>query len=147
MRVHIKALLLILHKTKGLVGEDKASLLDVGHIQHAVDERNQMVGDNSGLAPVFFEAVDIILMLPVNFQNADNAVQGPSHIVGHSCREAGFFRIGAFCVIKRLLQLLLLPDLCRSDIFHVQEAHLEAVNYRLIRPVRNSVTTLETVSR
>ena len=53
MRVHIKALLLILHKTKGLVGEDKASLLDVGHIQHAVDERNQMVGDNSGLATVF----------------------------------------------------------------------------------------------
>lgn len=139
--------MLILHKAEGLVGEDKASLLDVGHIQHAVDERNQMVGDNSGLATVFLrQSISFSCFLSIS-RMPIMPFRGVRISWDILAGKRDFSVLAQFCVIKRLLQLLLLPDLCRVDIFHVQEAHLEAVNYRLIRPVRNSVTTLETVSR
>ena len=77
----------------------------LAHLQHVVNQAEQVVRRHLHLLPVGGEQRDIVRMRIVNLNQADNAVERRSNVVAHAGKEAGLGRVGAIRLIDGGAQL------------------------------------------
>ena len=79
-----------LHQTDALVREDGRALLQLAHLQHIVDERQQVIGGNLHFFVIVQQQRLVIKVGFVHLQQTDNAVERCADIVTHAREKFGF---------------------------------------------------------
>ena len=80
------------------------SAFNAAHIQHIVDEGEQMVAGCKGLAKIILHPVCIVNIAERQRGKADDGVHGGADIVGHMGEKLTFGLIGPFRLFIGLLQ-------------------------------------------
>lgn len=87
-----------------LVGDYLGTILDLAHLEHVVDEREQVVCRYVHLLAVLLHENRVVAMGLVYLKQADDAVERGADVVGHVAQEDGFCLVGAFCGFERFTQ-------------------------------------------
>ena len=86
------------------------SAFDAAHIQHIVDEGEQMVAGCKGLGKIIFHPILIVNIADRQRGKTDDGVHGGADIVGHIGKEGALGAVGGLggCngIGKRLIHLL-----------------------------------------
>ena len=88
-----------------LVRQRDFAAFQLAHLQHIVDEAEQMVGRHLHLLPVRGQQRDVARVRVVDLQQTDDPVQRRSNVVAHAGKEAGLGRVGAIRLIHGGAQL------------------------------------------
>ena len=92
-----------LRQAEILLGKAHPPALDPGHVQHFVDQAQQMAARLGDLAKAFDDFVLIFDVGPRNGRQAHNGVHRRPDVVGHIGEE---IRLGAACVLGRAVRFL-----------------------------------------
>ena len=121
-----------LRQAEILLGKAHPPALDPGHVQHFVDQAQQMAARLGDLAKAFDDFVLIFDVGPRNGRQAHDGVHRRPDVVGHIGEE---IRLGAACVLGcavRFLQRLVGFDL---GLFLLRHIHRRQQNFDQLRAV------------
>ena len=93
-------------EVEGLCLDHKAVALDLAHVQHVVDEGEQVLSRNIDLAQAVIDPRLVAAAVADDLQHAQNAVDGRADVVGHVGQKARLGAVGAGLALQRILQLL-----------------------------------------
>ena len=93
-------------KVEGLCLQHKAVALDLAHVQHVVDEGEQVPGRNIDLAQAVIDPRLVAAAVADDLQHAQNAVDGRADVVGHVGQKARLGAVGAGLALQRIVQPL-----------------------------------------
>ena len=98
-----------LRQGKGFLPGLPLSCFDLAHIQHIIDQIQQMAGRYSHLVQAFVNLLPVLPVFADDLQHAQNAVDGRAHIVAEPVQELRFRPAGRIHRRISLLQPLLFP--------------------------------------
>ena len=109
------------------MGQLRVAVLQLAHLQHIVDQRQQMVGRDLHFPVVFPDKSHITKVGLVDLQQADDAVEGCADVAAHAVEEVYLCLVGPLGGLQRILQLLLLLFLLRDDLVNgaIERSHRE----------------------
>ena len=93
------------HQTDDLVGQNGVPVLQLAHLQHVVDEGQQVVGGHLHLLVVGQQQRLVVKVGLVDVQQADDAVDGGADVVAHAGEEPAFGLVGLLGLGRHLPQL------------------------------------------
>ena len=110
---------------EALVREIHALRLDLAHVEHVVDQREQLVGRTVDLLQANGHAPRLVHVVARDADHADDAVDGRADVMTHAAEELRFRGIGGLSVLNLVLQQALL--IVHEDEQHGQRhAHVRA---------------------
>ena len=117
-----------LRQTHLLLLELGASALDTAHVEHVIDERQQMVARYGDLLQVVSHSIAVVDMSGSKRSEANDGIHRCANIVAHAVEEGGLCLTGMVGYCQSLLQhkivalhLLLLSHLFLLDLIDVEE--------------------------
>ena len=110
-------------KVKRLLHQLHLAGLDLAHVQHLVNEAQQVLAGKGDLLQAVPHPGLIVNVGGGNGGHADDAVHGGADVVGHIGQELGLGPVGGFRRVVGLLQRLLLQTFLFDEVIHVAGTH------------------------
>ena len=104
---NIDNILCQIHQADEFVRQHRTAVLQLAHLQHIVDERQQMVGCHLHLFLVLPHQLFIIKMGFVDFQKPDDPVERGADIMTHAAEKIGFGFVRPAGVCRSILKIFL----------------------------------------
>ena len=119
----------LLHQLRQAEGRDvqrRLAALDLAHVQHVVDEAEQVVAGGGDLPGVFPHLLRGLRVLVQQHRKADNGVHGGADVVGHIGQKRALGLVGPVGLGEGLAEEVFLLQLTPGAVIHVPDAQHHA---------------------